>query len=811
MAQYGKRLRGCKGQNRNPAIGHPISAFNSILPAGRVAGIFSFVSSYAKLRHDLIVSPAVIDGETVYNIKDPVTGTYFRLREPEYWLVRQLDGVTPYDQIAERFQQKFQLDITAENVQQFVDSLEKLCFLDDGRAEQAVSRTSYLTDRSGSLFSRMLFVKLKAFGPGKLLDRLTVIYHPLHNRYAFALQVLFILLGLWVFMTNAGQFAVSLYSVFNIASILTVIAVIFVMLVIHEFTHAVICRYYGGEVREMGFLLLYFQPCFYCDLSDAWLFPKKRQRLAVTAVGPYSQLLLLAAALIVWRLTVVGSLVNDLTRIMAIVSWITLLLNFNPLIKLDGYYLLSDWVDIPNLRSKSFSYLGNVMKRRLLGWPEKRIEVTRREKRISLGYAVAAILYSGFLIAWALGKVGRFLYSQAGGLGLLLLTAFLVFALKSSIFGLGKGVVRHVILMKSLLKSPLRLTVHVVLAAAVIVLLVAVPFPRRVTGEVTIRPIAECTLRVNDFGLLETEFRRRGRDADRRTTFLQMTSTDMAALKLVRSVRDGQLVDEGDSVAVLVSNQVATEVAAEISVLEKAECELSLLHAPPKREAVHEAEAQARAARTSHQQKARDLQRIEELAAKGMVTTEQLETARTDADIAAAELANKEATLQLLHSPPKPQEVAVLRAEIDRQNAKLEFLRSQQAAQTIRVPMSGRVDIRQAEKEILSIVDDSQVELLVPVSDFDVGLVEPGQTAKVKVRSHPGEVFDGSVVHVPRSAEYVDDKAVFSVSVVIDNVDGRLRNGMTGYAKIECGRSSFLKKILRKIASNVRVEFWSWW
>jgi len=769
------------------------------------------MSSYAKLRDDLVVSPSVVDGETVHNIKDPISGSYFRLRDPEYWLVRQLDGVTAFDQIAGRFQEKFGLDITAEDIQQFVASLEELCFLDDGRAEQAVSRTSYLTDRGKSLFARMLFIKLKAFHPGRVLDRLTALYRPWHNRYVFGLQLLFVLVGLWIFATNAGQFAVSLYSVYNIASVVTVIAVIFVMLIVHEFTHAVICRYHGGEVREMGFLLLYFQPCFYCDLSDAWLFPRKRQRLAVTAVGPYSQLLLLAAALIVWRVTVVGSTINDLARILAIVSWITLLLNFNPLIKLDGYYLLSDWVDIPNLRSKSFHYLGNVLKRRLLGWPEKRLEVTARERRIFLGYAVSALLYSGFLITWVLGKVGGFLYDKAGGLGLLLLTAFVVFALKSSIVGFGKGVLRHVVLMKDFLKRPVRLTVHLVIVAVVIVLFVAVPFPQRVTGEVTIRPIAECTLRLNDLGLLETEFRRRGQDAVRNTTFLQMTSTDMAALDLRRSVTDGQLVTKGDSVAVLVSNQVATEIAAETSVLQRLEHELSLLNAPPKKEAVAEAEAQVASAQTNLDQKSRDLERTEELASKGLVTTEQLETARSTVDISAAELANKEAALRLLHAPPKPEEVAVLQAQIDQQRAKLEFLRSQRAAQTIRVPMSGRVDIRQSEDEILSVVDDSQVELRVPVSDFDVGLVAVGQKVKVKVRSHPGEVFEGSVIHIPQSAEDENNDAVFPVAVVIDNDDGQLRNGMTGYAKIECGSSSLFRKIARKIASNVRVEFWSWW
>ncbi|MCK4372261.1 MAG: HlyD family efflux transporter periplasmic adaptor subunit, partial [candidate division Zixibacteria bacterium] len=309
------------------------------------------------------------------------------------------------------------------------------------------------------------------------------------------------------------------------------------------------------------------------------------------------------------------------------------------------------------------------------------------------------------------------------------------------------------------MRSPLRLAVHIILAVIVVVVMVAIPFPKRVTGEVAIRPIAECTLRLNKHGLLETEYRRRGANADRKTSFLQMTSTDLAALKLVRLVKDGQEVKAGDSVAVLASNQVATEIAAETSVLEKTESELALLMAPPKKEAVAEAEAQVTAARANYQQRDRDLQRIEELASKDLITHEELDTKRAEVAIAKAELVNKDASLQLLRSPPKPEEVAVLQAEIDRQMAKLGFLRSQQAAQTIRAPMSGRVDIRQADDEILSIVDDREVEILVPVSDFDVELIKLGQEVQLKVRSYPSEVFQGKVTHVPLSAEVVDNNA----------------------------------------------------
>ena len=110
------------------------------------------MADYAKLRSDLVSSSTVIEGATVHNVKDPVTGSYFRLREPEYWLIHQLDGETSCGEIAARFVGKFGLDITAGAVKQFVATLEKLFFLEGSRSEQAVSRRSYSREERGSLF-----------------------------------------------------------------------------------------------------------------------------------------------------------------------------------------------------------------------------------------------------------------------------------------------------------------------------------------------------------------------------------------------------------------------------------------------------------------------------------------------------------------------------------------------------------------------------------------------------------------------------------------------------------------------------------
>ena len=166
---------------------------------------------YARLRTDLVVAPAEIDGQTVYNIKDPVSGNYFRLRAPEYWLIQQLDGKTSYEDIARRFRDEFKLEISSDDVEQFAVTLENQYFLEDGRSEQLISRDSYQHGEKRSLFSRLLFIKVRAFRPGRFLDLLTRVFRWFHNPFWFAAQLVIMVLGIVLFLANLGQFNVNMY------------------------------------------------------------------------------------------------------------------------------------------------------------------------------------------------------------------------------------------------------------------------------------------------------------------------------------------------------------------------------------------------------------------------------------------------------------------------------------------------------------------------------------------------------------------------------------------------------------------------
>ena len=122
---------------------------------------------------------------------------------------------------------------------------------------------------------------------------------------------------------------------------------------LHELGHALACRHFGGECHEMGVLLLVFLPCLYCNVSDAWMFNSRWRRVAVDVAGMYVELVLAAACTFLWWFTVPGWINSICFNLMIVCSLNTLLFNGNPLLRYDGYYLLADLWEIPNLHERS--------------------------------------------------------------------------------------------------------------------------------------------------------------------------------------------------------------------------------------------------------------------------------------------------------------------------------------------------------------------------------------------------------------------------------------------------------------------------
>src|SRR2546423_49891 len=169
-----------------------------------------------------------------------------------------------------------------------------------------------------------------------------------------------------------------------------------------------VCKHFGGEVHEMGFMLLVFSPCLYCDVSDAWRFPSKWRRIAVSAAGIMVELVLASLATIVWWYAQPGIMQLVALNIMVICTINTLLINGNPLMRYDGYYIFSDLVETPNLWQRSREAFRHFWSNWLLGQPATDDPLIGASRRPWLaGYAVLSKIYLTLIcitIVWRLVK-----------------------------------------------------------------------------------------------------------------------------------------------------------------------------------------------------------------------------------------------------------------------------------------------------------------------------------------------------------------------------------------------------------------------
>jgi putative peptide zinc metalloprotease protein len=192
------------------------------------------------------------------------------------------------------------------------------------------------------------------------------------------------------------------------------------------------CKHYGGEVHELGVMLLAFTPCLYCDVSDVWKLPSRRQRIAVSAAGMVVELAIAALATIVWWHTQPGLVHLVALNLMIVCSVSTLVVNGNPLLRYDGYYILSDLTDTPNLWARSREALRSGWSQFVMGLRQFDDPLINSRKKIWLAaYALASKVYLVLVvvsIVWLLVQFLRpyHLETLAYGVGLVALGGSLI-------------------------------------------------------------------------------------------------------------------------------------------------------------------------------------------------------------------------------------------------------------------------------------------------------------------------------------------------------------------------------------------------
>ena len=526
-------------------------------------------------RGDLVTTRQVYQGQVWWVVKDPIALSYYRFRPEEYALLEMLDGSASLEMLKEQFEARFPpRRIKVDELARFIATLHRSGLVIGDRPGQGPQLFERRRQRNWQQWkawlANILSLRFRGFDPDRLLARLDPWFGWLFEPPAIVAVLVFAASALLLVLVNFDVFRSKLpefHQFFASGNWLYLAAALAFTKICHEFGHGLSCKHYGGECHELGMMMLVFTPCLYCDVSDSWMLPSKWKRAAIGAAGMYVEVILASIATYLWWNSH-GGIFNQLCLdVMFVSSVSTLMFNANPLLRYDGYYILSDLLEIPNLKQKSTSILGRIASRWCLGIkpPDDPFLPQRRLGLFAL-YSVASSLYgwfvslSIFLFVWSVFKPYR----------LEVIGQVLAFM---ALWGL---VVRPVQGIIKFLNIPGRrdevkavnLAVTGVAAAAILAAIALIPLPQRVWCGAELRPRGEETVYVTEAGRLESLAVRPGAIVKRGDELARLSSID---LDLAIAELEGKAADARTRLASLQRERFTSPAAGlEIGTVEEA-------------------------------------------------------------------------------------------------------------------------------------------------------------------------------------------------------------------------------------------------
>jgi putative peptide zinc metalloprotease protein len=311
-------------------------------------------------------------GQTQYILEDPVRHTFYRLGVEEYLLVSRLNQAVTIDELLLSVARDGETRLSSEQALSIINWLRARQLL---QSDDGAPLTQALEQEAAQInlrrFSRLNIItfKLPCLNPDPFLERLGHWLSWLTGPLVFAAWSLLACAALWVLFLRWQEFTTQAQGFLGAGNLVLIWCIWFALKILHELFHALVCCRYGGRVYEAGFLVILFMPMTYVNATSSWTFPSRWQRIHVAVAGMFIELGVAWAAILIWAQqpdTATGFIAHN-TVIVAGVS--SLLFNANPLMRFDGYYVLSDLLRIPNLNAQGMRYVKELAASWFLGLP----------------------------------------------------------------------------------------------------------------------------------------------------------------------------------------------------------------------------------------------------------------------------------------------------------------------------------------------------------------------------------------------------------------------------------------------------------
>lgn len=372
-----------------------------------------------RIADDVVFWPVKERGEVTYRLEIPSLHRFFRVGYEEYVLISLLDGTTSIPQAcglaAATLGRRAPSGKQAEAIQRWLLKNE-LAYLPDQGAP--IRRPNAGVNRGGNELG--LLQRFNPFWVKLPMKPLAQRLQSLAGKLGWALSVpatlvavALMLFASFTLLSHWDHFANETSEVFSGSNFVWLLASWVILKVIHESAHAIACHRFGGEIKDVGVVLVLFAPLAYVDVSSCWRMNSRWARMIVAAAGMYAEFLFACAALIVWRYTESPEVATLMRNVVVLASLTTVLFNANVLMRFDGYYILADAIDVSNLHVESTAAVKRAVLRFLTGRQVDGGNLIGWRRHFVLAYGFAAILWKA-VVCFTLGVAASTLFSGAG-------------------------------------------------------------------------------------------------------------------------------------------------------------------------------------------------------------------------------------------------------------------------------------------------------------------------------------------------------------------------------------------------------------
>lgn len=817
-----------------------------------------------RIRDDLIVR-AKDEDSSLYIVRDPRSGEVFEFGLEEWFLLSRMDGTADTEAILHEFKENFSVDLAAEQMDMLVRTAEKWGLLEESQEDvltppEATTAEHLFEDGAldeppiasfpagkdpesveeiwdveteETLFTRQGSSRAAAstpwdhawrlvwiwFDPSRVFLWLSKVLSPLRH-LIYAVPVL-VIIGVTVLFNNFDAFIDDfLYLVSPLSVFFRLLLSMLMINLAVEVGRGIVSRGVGAEVDAFGIkLMLGFIPRFGVRVTGLGQLDKGK-RLWVYGSALLIRLALFGVANVVWVMgRQTGTQLSFFALLLICMTTWSFLLSATPLLRGDGYRVLTILLEMPYLKEKA--------NRALFAWFARRTPRDESNLFALRAYALASLIFIAGIVGVALVLVGRWLelnYQGTGVVIFLFLFGYLLLRFRRQVLArrarladmkassqptdmkaslqptlasrqdmrARRGLRREAALPARTSRKrgkKRRWLKYLVLGALAVVLIL--PYPYETGGPLSILPLEHQDIAVQTPGVIEEV-----------------------------AFNGGERVPKGTLLARLSSWTQEKDVITTREAIGKQAAELKRLLTTPLKEDLQIAQRTLETARKTADYSRESAKRKGELHRTGYLSDEEYAEAEETRDVDEAKVLEAQATLADVKAGYNPAEIEAARAEVRRLQGELKYHEEELAYTRVYMPIDGRI-VTNNLKHMLgryletgglfaSVENDRVLRVEIEIPESDVAEVAIGAKARIKIWAFPTRIFESEVTEIMPVVQEQERNRVVVVAASLPNPDGLLKAGATGFGKINGGTKPVIVAFTRMLVRFFLIEMWSW-